>query len=147
LIAGGAFITDRVNKMPLALTFLGAYFALFTISSFAGKPLDVAEIFRTPDAEAALYFATIILTDPPTSPAKYRDQIVYGLIVAVVSFAVFEITGVVYYLLAGLMAANIWEAWRRVSRRTGQTFPAGVGGFLREITVGPPAPALARPRG
>jgi Na+-translocating ferredoxin:NAD+ oxidoreductase RnfD subunit len=139
LLAGGAFITDRVNKMPLALTFLGAYFALFTVSSFLGKPLDVAEIFRTPDAEAALYFAVIILTDPPTSPAKYPDQIVYGLIVAIVSFAVFEITGVVYYLLAGLMTANVWEAWRRVSRRTGRTFPQGVGTFLREITLGIPA--------
>ena len=79
---------------------------------------DVAEIFRTPDAEAALYFATIILTDPPTSPPKYPDQIVYGLIVAVISFAIFEATGVVYYLLAGLLPANLWEAWRRVSRRT-----------------------------
>jgi Na+-translocating ferredoxin:NAD+ oxidoreductase RnfD subunit len=139
LLAGGAFITDRVNKMPLALTFLGAYFALFTVSSFIGKPLDVAEIFRTPDAEAALYFAAIILTDPPTSPAKYPDQIIYGLIVAVVSFTVFEITGVVYYLLAGLMTANVWEAWRRVSRRTGRSFPGGVGAFFREITVGTPA--------
>ena len=144
LLAGGAFITDRVNKMPLALTFLGAYFGLFTATSFFGKPLDVAEIFRTPDAEAALYFAAIILTDPPTSPAKYRDQIVYGIIAAVVSFGVFEATGVVYYLLAGLLAANVWEAWRRVSRRTGQAFPAGVGGFLREIVIGPPAYSSAR---
>jgi Na+-translocating ferredoxin:NAD+ oxidoreductase RnfD subunit len=133
LLAGGVFITDRVNKMPLALTVLGAYFTLFTVASFVGKPLDVAEIFRTPDAEAALYFATIILTDPPTSPAKYRDQIVYGLIVAVSSFVIFETTGVVYYLLAGLLPANIWEAWRRVSRRTRQSFPTGVGSFVREI--------------
>ena len=144
LLAGGAFIADRVNKMPLALTFLGAYFALFTVSSFIGKPLDVAEIFRTPDAEAAIYFAAIILTDPPTSPAKYPDQIVYGLVVAVVSFGVFEITGAVYYLLAGLITANVWEAWRRVSRRTGQTFPGGVGAFLREITGGTPAYTSAR---
>ena len=133
LLAGGFFITDRVNKIPLALTFLGAYFALFTVVSFVGKPLDVAEIFRTPDAEAAFYFATIILTDPPTSPAKYPDQIVYGLIVAVISFATFELTGVVYYLLAGLLAANLWEAWRRVSRRTGRTFPVGIPSFVREV--------------
>jgi Na+-translocating ferredoxin:NAD+ oxidoreductase RnfD subunit len=119
LLAGGAFIADRVNKMPLVLTFLGTYFALFTVMSFIGTPLDAAEIFRSPDAEAALYFATIILTDPPTSPPRYRDQMVYGLIVAVVSFTVFEITGVVYYLLAGLLAGNVWEAWRRASRRTG----------------------------
>lgn len=121
LLAGGAFIVDRVNKMPLALSFLGAYFALFAAASFAGNPLPVAEIFRTPDAEAALYFAFFILTDPPTSPAKYPDQIRCGILVAVVSFAFFELWGVVYYLLAGMVVGNVWEAWRRVSRRAKKT--------------------------
>ena len=88
------FVADRVNKMPLVLTFLAAYFVLFTVTAFVGNPMPVAEIFRTPDVEAVLYFAFIILTDPPTSPAKYPDQIVCGLIVAVVSYAFFE-----------------WQAW------------------------------------
>ena len=134
LLAAGVFIADRVNKLPLVLTFLGAYFLLFTVTAFVSNPLTVAEIFRTPDAEAALYFAFIILTDPPTSPAKYPDQIVCGLIVAVVSFAFFEWAGVVYYLLAGVLAGNIWEAWRRANRRTGSTFPRGLGAFLQEIS-------------
>jgi Na+-translocating ferredoxin:NAD+ oxidoreductase RnfD subunit len=133
LLAAGVFIADRVNKMPLVLTFLGAYFTLFTITAFVGNPLSVAEIFRTPDFEAALYFAFIILTDPPTSPAKYPDQIVCGLIVAGVSYAFFEWAGVVYYLLAGVLAGNVWEAWRRANRRTGHRFPRGLGVFLREI--------------
>ncbi len=118
LIVLGAFITDRVNKSPLVLTFLGVYFALFTVTAFVSNPLPVAEIFRTPDFEAVLYFAFFILTDPPTSPAKYPDQIVYGVMVAGVSFAFFELFGVVYYLLAGVLVGNVWEAWRRVSRRT-----------------------------
>jgi Na+-translocating ferredoxin:NAD+ oxidoreductase RnfD subunit len=134
LLAGGAFIAGRVNKMPLVLTFLGAYFLLFTVTAFVGNPLSVAEIFRTPDVEAALYFAFLILTDPPTSPAKYPDQIVCGLIVAVVSYAFFEWAGVVYYLLAGVLAGNVWEAWRRANRRTGNTFPRGLGTFLQEIS-------------
>jgi Na+-translocating ferredoxin:NAD+ oxidoreductase RnfD subunit len=134
LLAAGAFIADRVNKLPLVLTFLGAYFLLFTITAFVSNPLAVAEIFRTPDVEAALYFAFIILTDPPTSPAKYPDQIVCGLIVAVVSYAFFEWAGVVYYLLAGVMAGNVWEAWRRANRRTASRFPKGIGAFLYEIS-------------
>jgi Na+-translocating ferredoxin:NAD+ oxidoreductase RnfD subunit len=116
LLAGGVFISSKVNKMPLVLTFLGAYFLLFTITAFVSNPLAVAEIFRTPDLEAALYFAFIILTDPPTSPAKYPDQVVYGLIAAAVSYAFFELAGVVYYLLAGVLVGNVWEAWRRVNR-------------------------------
>jgi Na+-translocating ferredoxin:NAD+ oxidoreductase RnfD subunit len=134
LLAAGVFIAGRVNKMPLVLTFLGTYFLLFTVTAFVSNPLSVAEIFRTPDVEAALYFAFIILTDPPTSPAKYPDQIVCGLIVAVVSYAFFEWAGVVYYLLAGVLAGNVWEAWRRVNRRTGYTFPKGLGAFLYEIS-------------
>lgn len=134
LIAAGIFITDRVNKIPLVLAFLGAYFLLFTITSFVADPRWVAEIYRSPDLEAALFFAFIILTDPPTSPAKYPDQIICGVIVAVVSFTLFEKAGVVYYLLAGVLTGNIWEAWRRANRRTGTSFPRGIGSFLFEIT-------------
>jgi Na+-translocating ferredoxin:NAD+ oxidoreductase RnfD subunit len=134
LLGAGAFITDRVNKTPLALAFLGTYFLLFTITAFVGKPQAVSEIFRTPDFQAVLYFAFIILTDPPTSPAKYPDQLVCGVIVAVASYVIFEWIGAVYYLLAGVLIGNVWESWRRVNRRTNHTFPKGLGGFLREIS-------------
>ena len=134
LLAGGLFITDRVNKMPLVLVFLGTHFLLFTAAAYAGDPQHVAEIFRSPDLQAALYFAFIILTDPPTSPVKYPDQLVFGAMVAVVSFAVFEWVGAVYFLLAGVLVGNVWEAWRRASKRTGDTFPGGLGMFLREIS-------------
>jgi Na+-translocating ferredoxin:NAD+ oxidoreductase RnfD subunit len=134
LLAAGIFISERVNKLPLVLAFLGTYFLLFTVMSFAGDPRWVAEIYRSPDVEAALFFAFIILTDPPTSPAKYPDQIICGVIVAAVSFAFFEWAGVVYYLLAGVLVGNVWEAWRRLNRRGQYRFPAGVGVFLREMT-------------
>ena len=137
LVAAGVFITDRVNKMPLVLTFLGVYFLLFTVTAYVTDARWVSEIYRPPDLEAALYFAFIILTDPPTSPAKYPDQIVCGVIVAVVSYAFFEWRGVVYYLLAGVLAGNIWEAWRRVNRRSAHAFPKRLGGFLREVSPWP----------
>ena len=88
------------------------------MTAYAADPRWVSEIFRAPDLEAALFFAFIILTDPPTSPAKYPDQIVCGLIVAAVSYATFEWAGVVYYLLAGVLVGNVWEAWRRTTRRS-----------------------------
>ena len=39
LVAAGVFIADRVNKMPLVLAFLGAYFLLFTVTAFVSDPL------------------------------------------------------------------------------------------------------------
>ncbi len=134
LLVTGLFITDRVNKMPLVLAFLGTYFALFTATAFLGDPGRVAAIFRAPDAHAVLFFAFFILTDPPTSPVKYPDQVVCGVIVAVSSFVVFEWIGAVYYLLAGVLVGNVWEAWRRARRRATRPFPSGVGAFLREIS-------------
>jgi Na+-translocating ferredoxin:NAD+ oxidoreductase RnfD subunit len=116
LFATGIFITDRVNKMPLVLAFLGAYYALFMVTAFVGDPGRAAEIFRTPDLQAVLFLAFFILTDPPTSPVKYADQLVCGVIVAVSSYAVFEWIGAAYYLLAGVLVGNVWEAWQR-SRR------------------------------
>jgi Na+-translocating ferredoxin:NAD+ oxidoreductase RnfD subunit len=133
LLAGGAFIADRVNKMPLVLAFLAAYYLLFTATAFVSDPSWVAEVFRAPDLQAVLFFALFILTDPPTSPVKYRDQIVFAIVVAVASYAIFEWMGAVYYLLAGVLAGNVWEAWRRVQRRAGHTFPHGIGVFVREI--------------
>lgn len=134
LIAAGVFMADRVNKMPMVLSFLGTYYLLFTLTAFAGDPQRVAEVFRAPDLQAALFFAFIILTDPPTSPTKYPDQLWCGIIAAAVSYAVFEWLGAVYYLLAGALAGNVWEAWRRVHRRTGASFPGEPIAFLREFT-------------
>ncbi len=74
LLAGGIYITSRVNKLPLVLSFLGVYFCLFTATAFLGAARHVAEIFRSPDIDAVLYFTLVILTDPPTSPPKYQGQ-------------------------------------------------------------------------
>jgi Na+-translocating ferredoxin:NAD+ oxidoreductase RnfD subunit len=118
LLVGGIYLTNRVNKLPLVLSFLGAYFCLFTATAFFGDSRHVAEIFRSPDIDAVIYFTLVILTDPPTSPAKYSGQWFFGLITAVVSYAVFMVFGVVYFLLAGVLAANVWEARRRVRQRS-----------------------------
>jgi Na+-translocating ferredoxin:NAD+ oxidoreductase RnfD subunit len=119
LLATGIFITDRVNKTPLVLAFLGSYYLLFTITAYAGEPRRVAEVFRAPDLQAVLFFAFFILTDPPTAPVKYPRQLACGALVAVVSYGVFEWIGAAYYLLAGVLAGNVWEAWRRTrARRT-----------------------------
>lgn len=125
LFATGIFITDRVNKMPLVLAFLGVYYLLFTITTFVSDPGRLVEIYRAPDLQAVLFFAFFMLTDPPTAPPKYPDQIVCGVLVAVVSYAVFEWVGAAYYLLAGVLVGNAWEGWRRVSltRRARATSP------------------------
>jgi enediyne biosynthesis protein E5 len=118
LFATGIFIADRVKKMPLVLAFLGVYYLLFTITAFVGDPRIVSEIYRTPDLQAVLFFAFFILTDPPTSPVRQRPQIICGVLVAIVSYGIFEFVGAVYYLLAGVLVGNVYEAWRRQRMRS-----------------------------
>jgi Na+-translocating ferredoxin:NAD+ oxidoreductase RnfD subunit len=117
LFAAGVFIAQRVNKVPAVLSFLGAYYALFTLVAFAGNPVPVAAIYRAPDLHGALFFAFFMVTDPPTSPPKHREQVIFGVITAVMSFVAFELIGAAYFLLVGLLVANAWEALRRVNAR------------------------------
>lgn len=117
LFAAGVVITRRVNKTAGVLAFLGCFYLLFTLAAFVGEPARVAGLYRAPDLHAALFYAFFMVTDPPTSPPKPRDQITYGAIAAVASYAVFELLGAAYFLLAGLLVANVWEAWRK-SRRS-----------------------------
>jgi Na+-translocating ferredoxin:NAD+ oxidoreductase RnfD subunit len=117
VVACGLFIVDRINKLPMVLTFLGVYFLLFTVSALLGDPAWVAEIFRAPDANAALFFAFFMLDDPPTSPTRYPDQIWFGLIAAVAGFSAFIAFGVEFYLVFGVLLANGWESLRRWDER------------------------------
>ena len=111
LAATGLFITDRVNKIPLVLAFIGTYHAAFTMTAFIGDPRQVAEVYRTPDGQALLYFAFFILTDPPTSPVKHLAQVVCGSVVAITSFGFFELAGGADYLLVGVLAGNVIAPW------------------------------------
>ena len=136
LIAAGAFITVRVNRIPLVLAFLGSYYLLSTIAAFMGDPGRVAELYRAPDLHAALYFAFFMVTDPPTSPPGHRDQLLYGPIVAVASFATFELIGAAWFLLGGVLVANAWEAWRRlrfVQRNHGLRGPLSDAGQSNDV--------------
>ena len=121
LLSTGLFITNRVNKLPAVLAFLGCYYLLFTIASFTGDPGHVAGIYRAPYLQMALFFAFFMVTDPPTSPPKQRDQIVFGVIVAIASFAMFEIYHWVFFMLAGLLVGNAWEASRRWYSKTSRS--------------------------
>jgi len=112
--AAGLMVANRVNKVPSVLAFLGVYVVLLTVGSLAGSPLSFADAFREPMTGAALYFASFMLTDPPTTPARVNDQVWFAIVVAIVSAVCLTLNwGGVYYLLIGLLAGNGFEAARR----------------------------------
>jgi Na+-translocating ferredoxin:NAD+ oxidoreductase RnfD subunit len=96
----------------LVLAFAATYFGLFTVVAPL-NPAAVAEMFRTPFIQAALFFACFMLTDPPTSPGRYLEQAWIGVLVAVVS-CLAQLAGLGQaYLLLGILAGNAALAARR----------------------------------
>jgi len=112
VFAGGALIADRINKFPLVLTFCGVYFGSFTLLGFA-DPYAAAEMFRAPFVQAALFLALFMLTDPPTSPGRYPEQLWVGALAALTA-CVAQLAGAGQaYLLVGVLVGNAAVAtWR-----------------------------------
>jgi len=115
LIIVGYFVASRVNKFPQVLTFLGAYFALLLIAGyfhFGSAAFTPGDALRNPIVNSALFLAFFMLTDPPTSPGKYKEQVIFSLIAAVISVGIYLKFGGLAYLLIGLLAANGWKTWK-----------------------------------
>ncbi len=119
VLALGIAILSRVNKFPMAISFLGAYFGLFSIVGIA-DPTRVAEMFRVPFINAAIFLAGFMLTDPPTSPGRLNDQIWIGGLVATIS-VVAQLAGAGQsYLLIGILGGNLALVVSRWLRHNGQ---------------------------
>jgi Na+-translocating ferredoxin:NAD+ oxidoreductase RnfD subunit len=116
LLVLGAFLIERLNKFPLVLTFLAVYFAFFTLASVS-NPGAVAEMFREPFLQAALFLAFFMLTDPPTSPNRYLDQVWFGALAAVIAGVAQLLGAGQVYLLIGILVPNAVLAVVRYARR------------------------------
>ncbi len=113
LLASGALVAHRVNKLPLLLAFTATFFGTCAAATVLVDPADLAEVFVAPDLLAIVYFACFMLTDPPTSPVRVRPQVAGGALVALVSAMVFVRVAAADYLLVGVLAGNVVEAARR----------------------------------
>ena len=112
VLAGGALIADRINKFPLVLTFLAVCFGAFTLVGLI-QPALVTEMFRAPFVQSAVFLAVFMLTDPPTSPGRYLEQVCFGALAAVTA-CVGQLMGAGQaYLLIGTLVPNAaLAAWR-----------------------------------
>ncbi|HTE84781.1 MAG TPA: RnfABCDGE type electron transport complex subunit D [Dehalococcoidia bacterium] len=110
VLAGGMLVSNRANKLPASLAFLGTYVSLFTLVAILGHGADVADVFRAPFVNMAVFFGFMMLTDPPTSPLRFPAQVWFGVSVAVVCFGAFVATHGLYYLLAGGLVGNLGYA-------------------------------------
>jgi Na+-translocating ferredoxin:NAD+ oxidoreductase RnfD subunit len=108
LVIGGYLITDRVNKFPQVLSFLGTFFVLLFVMGLLNVG-NAADAFRPPFINATLFFAFFMLTDPPTSPAKNKNQVLFGILSAVTGVLVYGMFGGLTYLFIGLCIGNLYS--------------------------------------
>lgn len=108
VLIGGYLITNRVHKFPQVFSFLGTYFVLLLVMGIMNVG-DASSALRSPFINASLFFALFMLTDPPTSPAKDRDQVIFGILSAVVAATVYGFFGGLSYLFIGLLVGNLYR--------------------------------------
>lgn len=119
LVVTGLLVADRVNRFQMVGVFLGTYYGLLTFVAIWVDPRLVAEAYRAPFVNAALFFAFFMLDDPPTSAGPRREQARYGAIVAATSFGLLLGTKMLAFLPAGLLVGNVWVAVRRTRLAAG----------------------------
>ena len=88
----------------------------------------MAEVYRTPDAQALLYFAFF---HPDRShrrrrSATCRRRFCAGMVVAITSYAFFELVGGADYLLVGVLAGNVISPWFLLSIRPRTVAPSAI---------------------
>jgi len=117
LIVVIAVVADRANRLPAVGAFLAAWFAALTILVSLGFTDELAAAYREPLLSMALFFAGIMLLDPPTSPGRVRGQYLFGFVVAVVGVVLLGLAHESAFLPVGLLAGNAWLAVDRMRAR------------------------------
>lgn len=110
-------VADRVNRLPAVGAFLGTWFAALTILVSLGFPAELAVAYREPLVSTALFFAGVMLLDPPTSPGRVRQQYLFGFVAAAVGVVLLGVAHESAFLPFGLVAANAWLGVGRIRAR------------------------------
>lgn len=107
LAIGGLLVLYKARRLTLALTFLGVYIASLVVTSGFG-PAASSQIMTLLLYSPIIFFATIMLPEPVTSPVGRRDQMIYGVMVGVILvFLQKFVSGVPYSLEAALIGGNV----------------------------------------
>ena len=133
VIAVGLMMNRRVNRLDLALAWIGGYLAMGCIRMLVGQGGLVFVLGPMTGAEFAL-FTFSMMPDPKTSPPTRRGRIVWGLLIAVVDgvlrlleirysmfFALFALCALlpIFRTVASATGAKESDPWRVLDRALG----------------------------
>jgi hypothetical protein len=115
IVVSGTFVNSRLTKkFPLILGWLGGFFAQALIRSLIfGTPLVAALLPMT--GLAFILFTFYMITDPATTPFAPRDQVLFGVAVAV-AYGFLLTIHIVFGLFLGLTAVCTLRGLRLYAR-------------------------------
>ena len=112
LLACAPFIAWRNDRLPLLASFL--------LVAAAGSALVVATgvttlnaLFGVATIHATLFCAGFMLTEPLTSPAQRRWQLLGGALIGLAALGIALVGGPAIALPAAIVVGNLWELARR----------------------------------
>ncbi|MEP7358469.1 MAG: RnfABCDGE type electron transport complex subunit D, partial [Anaerolineales bacterium] len=105
---GGLLVVRKLGRFDLVLSFvLAALAAVAGLSLLAGQPVGTA-LQQTLLSSPLLFVASIILTEPLTTPPTRRLRVVYGLLVGALSAPQIHLGGFYMTPELAILAGNVY---------------------------------------
>ena len=101
----GSYISYRMKKLPLTLTFFALYpiLVFFTLKLLPAQMLDMSFI------SGYFFFASFMLLEPRTSPYTLKAMVLAGVVVAILASVLPLFLPAMEFTLISLMAVNIFR--------------------------------------
>ncbi len=108
LLAGvlGLIVVWRINGWFITLPFLAATALLETGKALVLNSLNASLLFATVFGGTILFFATVMLVEPMTTPVHSKSKVAFGIIAALLNFAFSFVLPTVSFL-AALTVSNV----------------------------------------
>jgi ferredoxin-NADP reductase len=106
---GGGLIVRKIRRADLALAFLAAAFAVVIVSTLARGLNLIDSLWRTLVETPIIFFATVMLTEPLTTPPTRRWRLVYGAITGLMFAPQFHLGPMAFTPETALLTGNVFS--------------------------------------
>ncbi|MBI2621492.1 MAG: RnfABCDGE type electron transport complex subunit D [Candidatus Levybacteria bacterium] len=108
ILIGGFLVIKKIKRFSMTSSFLITFFAATLLFGFLNESDLIKTIQRILIDSPILFFASVMLVEPLTSPTRKKMQIIYGLLVGILAGSQFSIGPVYSTYETALIIGNIF---------------------------------------
>ncbi len=109
VVIGGYFIVKKIRRFDLVISFISSTLLITFIYSIITKQSLLFAAQTSIVASPILFFSTVMLTEPLTTPPSSRKRIIYGVITGIVFNPLFQIGSIYSTPELALCVGNIYS--------------------------------------